>query len=70
MHNFSYVKLYIREETLKEIVVANIDDPLLYDGYILTEAQLDRLNELINEKIAPDFQTFEYCLECYGIYES
>ncbi|WP_461402360.1 DUF7683 domain-containing protein [Flavitalea sp.] len=55
-------------ETLSTIVSPKNDDPLLYDGYLLTAHQLNRLNSLINIKIEIDLDSFFYVLECSGIY--
>ena len=61
---------HIPLKSLQEIITAHNDDPLLYDGYILNREQIAQLNEFIEKKITPDFKMFEYCLECYGMYES
>jgi hypothetical protein len=55
-------------EKLKDIVPPKEDDPLLYDGYILTEEQLNELNKFIERKIKPDFGLYTYILVCGGIY--
>ena len=60
---------FIPLETLKSIVKPNDDDPLLYDGYPLEQDEIDKLNNFLENKITPDFNLFEYALECYGIYE-
>jgi len=57
-------------DDLKTIVKPNEDDPLLYDGYMLREADLNKLNTFLENKIEPDHGKFEYALECYGIYEN
>jgi len=54
---------------LKEIIIANEDDPLLYNDYELSTEQIENLNTHLENKITPNFKTFEYFLECYGIYE-
>jgi hypothetical protein len=57
-------------EQLKTIVVPKDDDPLLYDGYVLTEDQLKALNNIMKgNKILPDYTTCFYVLECSGIYD-
>ena len=56
-------------ETLREIVPPNADDPDLYEGYVLTEEQLSKLNAHLEKKITPDFTTFYYVLEATGIYD-
>lgn len=38
-------------KSLQEIIVANNDDPLLYDGYILNREQITRLNEFMEQKM-------------------
>jgi hypothetical protein len=54
---------------LKTIITPNEDDPFLYDGYILKKEELNKFNTLLENKIEPDYNKFEYSLECYGIYE-
>ena len=56
-------------ETLKNIVIPKKDDPLLYDGYILDITQLESLNKLIENKINININSFNYILECNGIYD-
>jgi hypothetical protein len=57
-------------EQLKAIVVPKEDDPLLYDGYVLTEDQLKALNNIMKDnKIMPDYTTCFYVLECSGMYD-
>ena len=51
-------------------MTANSDDPLLYDGYPLDNEKLQKLNELLNNKIVANYKEFEYFLECYGIYDN
>lgn len=60
---------FISLDNLKTIVTPNEDDPLLYDGYLLSEKELAELNNFLDKKIEPDFNQFEYLLECWGIYE-
>ena len=54
---------------LLEIVTPKEDDPLLYDGYVLSEFQFEQINSLLEVKITPDFRLFYYVLECAEIYE-
>ena len=56
-------------ETLFTIVIPEEDDPLLYEGQVLSREQFDKINELLIEKIIPDFDLYFYVLECYGIYD-
>jgi hypothetical protein len=56
-------------EILLTIVTAKSDDPLLYDGYILSATQLTALNQHLNNKIIPDLVNCHYVLECSGIYD-
>ena len=56
-------------EKLLTIVTPKNDDPLLYDGYILSETQLNELNRLLPVKIIPDFKDYYYVLECAGLYD-
>jgi len=60
---------FISFELLNKIIIANEEDPLLYDPYELNVEQIEKLNTYLENKINPDFKTFEYFLECYGIYE-
>ena len=55
--------------TLKEIVTAKEDDPELYEGYVLEEQQLEKINQLLENKIPPDFNLYYYVLEATGIYD-
>jgi hypothetical protein len=61
---------HIPLEVLKTIVTPNNDDPLLYEGYILNEEQLSKFNSLLQPKIDPNHDKFDYALECYGFYEN
>ena len=56
-------------EKLREIVPPKEDDPELYEAYILTELQLEQINELLDKKILPDYIQFFYVLEAAGIYD-
>ena len=53
-------------DVLKSIVTANDDDPLLYDGYILSPEELNKFNAILEL----NHDKFDYALECYGIYDS
>ncbi len=54
---------------LENVVFPQNDDPLLYDGYVLSIEQMRQLNAYLTEKISLDFDQYFYVLECYGIYE-
>jgi len=54
---------------LNEIVCQKNDDPLLYDGYVLSEIQLQAINKFLENKITPNFVLYFYVLECAGIYD-
>ena len=56
-------------EKLREIVPPKEDDPDLYEAYILTELQLEQINQLLDKKIQPDYIQFFYVLEAAGIYD-
>ena len=56
-------------ETLKEIVPPKDDDPELYEAYILSNEQLEKINALLEKKIVPDYSQFFYVLEAAGIYD-
>ena len=58
---------YIPLNTLKLIITPLEEDPFLYGGYILSEEQLIALNPFLKNKITPNFQLYEYILECYGV---
>ncbi|HEV7423850.1 MAG TPA: hypothetical protein VGO21_01545 [Candidatus Paceibacterota bacterium] len=60
---------YVPFDKILSIIDPHEDDPLLYDGYVLSEDQFDLLNSLLEEKILPNFEDFYYVLECAGIYE-
>ena len=59
----------ISVDQLLTIVVPRDDDLELYYGYILSEEQLEKINELVVNKIVPNFETYYYVLECFGIYD-
>lgn len=56
-------------DILKTIVIPKDDDPLLYDGYVLTLNQIEEINKFLKEKIIPNFSDFFYVMECSGIYD-
>jgi hypothetical protein len=56
-------------ETLFTIVIPETDDPLLYDGRVLSREQFEKINDILAEKITPDFNLYYYVLECSGIYD-
>jgi len=56
-------------DILKTIVIPKDDDPLLYDGYVLTLNQIEEINKYLKQKIFPNFSEFSYILECAGIYD-
>lgn len=60
---------HISLEDLKNIILPNENDSCLYDGYLLTPSQLDKLNVILKNQIIPNHEKFEYTLECYGIYD-
>lgn len=66
---FFEVKIEIKLDELIKIIEPREDDPLLYDGYLLSADKLESLNEFLMQKITPDFITYYYVLEAYGIYE-
>lgn len=57
-------------DVLKKIVTPNADDPLLYDGYVLSPNELDKLNAQMEIKIKSNHDKFDYVLICSGIYEN
>ncbi len=56
-------------EALLNIVIPKPDDPLLYDGRILSREQFEKINDILTEKIIPDFNLYYYVLECSGVYD-
>jgi hypothetical protein len=56
--------------TLLTIVSPRDDDPLLYEGYVLTETQLTELNNHMNNRLVFNLITYYYVLECAGIYDN
>jgi hypothetical protein len=61
---------FVPIDKLLTIVSPRTDDPLLYEGYILTEKQIEYINALLLEKIMPNFEIYYYVLECEGVYEN
>ena len=62
------INIDIPIKKLKNIVLPKEDDPLLYDGYVLSREQLENINSHIKDKILPNFESNSYVLECTGIY--
>jgi len=56
-------------DILKTVIIAENDDPLLYSIYPLSQEQVTQLNTFLISKITPDFELYNYELECYGIYD-
>jgi hypothetical protein len=56
-------------EIITTIVASKEDDPLLYDGYILNEEQVNQFAIRIGQKIIVDLNEYFYVLECAGVYE-
>jgi hypothetical protein len=59
----------IPDEKLFTIVIPPVDDPLLIDGYPLNRVQFKKINDILKEKIIPDFNLYYYVLESTGIYD-
>ncbi|HSZ33192.1 MAG TPA: hypothetical protein VK772_07765 [Puia sp.] len=59
----------IPDEKLFTIVIPPVDDPLLCDGYPLNRVQFKKINDILKEKIIPDFNLYYYVLESTGIYD-
>jgi hypothetical protein len=55
-------------DMLKLIVTARDGDHELYLPYVLDELQIGRLNELMGNRLQPDFESNYYVLEVNGIY--
>jgi len=61
------IPINIHLEELLKIVEPYLEDPMLYEGYELSLAQLDKVNGLVEKKIKVEMDN--YCvLECTGIY--
>lgn len=54
---------------LIQIVPPKEDDPLLYDGYILDQSQLEKINQIKNLGIDADFENYFFVLISTGIYD-
>lgn len=63
------ILIELEVEKLKEIVVPNENDPQLYESYVLTPPQLEKINQLIPDPIEPDFSVYFYVLEATAIYD-
>lgn len=63
------IPVHVTVEQLKQIVMENEDDPWFYDGYVLNEAQLEKLSTFMDKKISFDFTNHYYVLQCLGIYD-
>ena len=59
----------ISVEEIKQIVTADDDDPLYYDGYILTKEQIEQIIQLKSINLSYNLDKYYYVLECGGIYE-
>lgn len=66
---FQEVSINIPINKLKNIVSHRKHDPLLYEGYLLDKAQLNELNDLLENRIVPNHELYNYVLECIGIYD-
>lgn len=60
---------HIPFSVLEKIIKPREDDPLLYDGYVLSGNQISELNFFLANKIAPNFNLHFYVLEATGIYD-
>ncbi len=56
----------ISDEFLLTIVAGKEDDPLLFDPYPLDEKAIDKLNNLLENKISFEPDLFAYFLETYS----
>ncbi len=68
-HLVKEILLNVTLQELLKIVSPHDGDPLLYDGYALTQSQLKYLEQNASETIVPDFNKYCYYLVCGGIYE-
>jgi len=68
-HLVKEILLNVTLEDLLKVIIPNEDDPLLYDGYELTEKQLEYLSFFAEEKIIPSFKKYCYFLVCGGVYD-
>jgi hypothetical protein len=62
------IDIDIPVERLKNVVIPEDGDILLYRDYLLNPKQLDELNSDLGGIIKPDFDLYYYVLECHGIY--
>ncbi len=56
-------------DILLSVIIPKDDDPLLYEGYVLTENQLIEINSHLKNRLHFDLINFYYVLECSGIYD-
>jgi hypothetical protein len=56
-------------EKIKEIVPANVGDPLLYDCYELSAEQVALFNKHICNAIDYNFNLYYYVLICLGLHD-
>ena len=63
------IMLDITLEELLQIVTPNNDDPDIYDGYVLNNEQIYKLNKFTKIQIIPNCELFFYVLEATGIYD-
>lgn len=62
------IDINIPVERLKNVVIPEDGDSLLYRDYLLDRKQLDELNNDLGGIIKADFDLYYYVLECHGIY--
>lgn len=66
---YKEIDIVVTIDELIKIFTIKEDDPFFYDGYLLSESQLDSLNAfVVEEKIKPDFNKYYYVLQAHGIY--
>ena len=56
-------------ERLRGIVTPMPNDPLLYQGYVLTREQLEKLSSYLQPQILANFHSEYYVLEAAGLYD-
>jgi hypothetical protein len=61
--------LNISTEELLTILPAKPDDPLLYEGVVLTENQVYSLMKFSKREITPDLTKHNYVMQTNGIYD-
>jgi len=54
-------------DKLKQMVQPKNGDPLLYEPYFLNVSQIAEFNKIISKEIKPDFNLYDYVLECWGV---